>query len=190
MPLFSFCFYRGPVDCWWTQRLEWCFLSTALPKTQLPLSMTPVRHSPLPFHWHSLICECHTQELEQLHFVHKYLQNGTTQSPSQEAAINNRLVCRSSWPAYHRMFCVSTVHLKQWGLKGQCYPQRDRVETEHLKKREALFMLGPCLVVHSVRSIQTPHSQWFHWSSDLDPQLLFGKIPGLGEARDKETLYT
>lgn len=119
-----------------------------------------------------------------MHFVHKYLQNGTTQLPSQEAALNNWPICKSSWPAHNRMFCVSIAHFKQWGLKEPCYPQWDSLETEHLQKKEAVSMLGPCLVVHPSCSIQTLHPHWFYWSSEWGPQLLLGKIPGIGEAED------
>lgn len=164
VPLFSFSFNRGPVDCWWTPWLECCFLSAALPKSQHPLSVTSVRHSLLPFHWHSLICECHAQKSEQKHFVYKYLQNGTTQLPSQEAAINNCPICRSGWSEHNRMLCVSFARFKQWSLKGQCYPQWDGLEIEHLKKRGSFDVWTlPC------GSLHLSNSDFIH-NDFFDPQ--------------------
>lgn len=118
-----------------------------------------------------------------MHFVHKYLQNGTTQLLSQEAALNNWPICKSSWPAHNRMFCVSTAHFKQWGLKEPCFPQWDSGNRTPQEER-GCFNAWARLVVHPICSIQTLHPHWFYWSSELGPQRLLGKIPGIGEAED------
>lgn len=121
-----------------------------------------------------------------MHSVHKYLQNGATQLPSQEAALNNWPNCKSGWHAHNGIFCVSITHFKQWALKGQWCPQWDCVKADHLKKREAVSKSGPCLGVHQFVEFRLFHSCRFYRSSDLGPQLPPRKIIDLEEAGKQE----